>query len=118
MRLFLNSRITTIIQSFTIFLMILIWCISPYVNIQSESLDYNISSEYWTDGDDEDDDDEDDDDEDDDDEDDDGNVDSDNQSRIKSNNPMIKFLLYFAIFLIAIGSQSPLASNYSESEEE
>jgi len=52
MRLFLNSRITTIIQSFTIFLMILIWCISPYVNIQSESLDYNISSEYWTDEDD------------------------------------------------------------------
>ena len=71
------------------------------------------------DDDDEDDDDEDDDDEDDDDEDDEGSdKESKKQSTTSFNNPMIRFLLYLLIFIIAINYTSYSKEELSSMEEE
>ena len=136
-----KDRIAILISFFLIIIVILIWSISHLSSTQPESLDNEIFEISWSDeddddeddddDDDEDDDDEDDDDEDDDDEDDDDedenndgddNNESDKESKKQSstsfNNPMIRFLLYLLIFIIAINYTSYSKEELSSMEEE
>ena len=143
-----KDRIAILISFFLIIIMILIWSISHLSSTQPESLDNEIFEISWSDeddddeddddeddddeddddedDDDEDDDDEDDDDEDDDDEDENNDGDDDNESDKESkkqsstsfNNPMIRFLLYLLIFIIAINYTSYSKEELSSMEEE
>lgn len=111
MGLMAENRLTIVgvISAIVLISMILIWSISPLTSAQSESLDHEIFEISWSDDDDdEDDDDEDDDDEDDDDEDDDDESEKESKNQISSsfNIPMIKFLLYLLVFIIAINYRS------------
>ena len=105
-----KDRIAILISFFLIIIVILIWSISHLSSTQPESLDNEIFEISWSDedDDDEDDDDEDDDDEDDDDEDDDDESEKESKNQISSsfNIPMIKFLLYLLVFIIAINYRS------------
>ena len=102
MGLMAENRLTIVgvISAIVLISMILIWSISPLTSAQSESLDHEIFEISWSD---EDDDDEDDDDEDDDDE---SEKESKNQISSSFNIPMIKFLLYLLVFIIAINYRS------------
>ena len=123
-----KDRIAILISFFLIIIVILIWSISHLSSTQPESLDNEIFEISWSDedDDDEDDDDEDDDDEDDDDEDENNDGDDDNESDKESkkqsstsfNNPMIRFLLYLLIFIIAINYTSYSKEELSSMEEE
>ena len=106
MGLMAENRLTIVgvISAIVLISMILIWSISPLTSAQSESLDHEIFEISWSD----DDDDEDDDDEDDDDE---SEKESKNQISSSFNIPMIKFLLYLLVFIIAINY-----SSYSKKE--
>ena len=138
-----KDRIAILISFFLIIIVILIWSISHLSSTQPEALDNEIFEISWSDeddddeddddeddddedDDDEDDDDEDDDDEDDDDEDENNDGDDDNESDKESkkqsstsfNNPMIRFLLYLLIFIIAINYTSYSKEELSSMEEE
>ena len=128
-----KDRIAILISFFLIIIVILIWSISHLSSTQPGSLDNEIFEISWSDeddddedDDDEDDDDEDDDDEDDDDEDENNDGDDDNESDKESkkqsstsfNNPMIRFLLYLLIFIIAINYTSYSKEELSPMEEE
>ena len=118
-----KDRIAILISFFLIIIVILIWSISHLSSTQPESLDNEIFEISWSD---EDDDDEDDDDEDDDDEDENNDGDDDNESDKESkkqsstsfNNPMVRFLLYLLIFIIAINYTSYSKEELSSMEEE
>ena len=92
MGLMAENRLTIVgvISAIVLISMILIWSISPLTSAQSESLDHEIFEISWSD---------DDDDEDDEDED---EKESKNQISSSFNIPMIKFLLYLLVFIIAI----------------
>ena len=118
-----KDRIAILISFFLIIIVILIWSISHLSSTQPESLDNEIFEISWSD---EDDDDEDDDEDDDDDEDENNDGDDDNESDKESkkqsstsfNNPMIRFLLYLLIFIIAINYTSYSKEELSSMEEE
>ena len=101
-----KDRIAILISFFLIIIVILIWSISHLSSTQPESLDNEIFEISWSD-------------EDDDDEDDEGSdKESKKQSTTSFNNPMIRFLLYLLIFIIAINYTSYSKEELSSMEEE
>ena len=112
-----KDRIAIFISFFLIIIVILIWSISHLSSTQPESLDNEIFEISWSD---EDDDDEDDDEDENNDGDDDNESDKESkkQSSTSFNNPMIRFLLYLLIFIIAINYTSYSKEELSSMEEE